>query len=147
MIKQLIAVYASTAGLSLAQQTGISGRLTDPCEARVAGAKVTAASDEGSKAATLTNSQGLYQFPTLGAAKYVLRFEAPGFTVAERTLSLLLGQVATVDVSLQLATASSFVAVEASPPALDTSRSQIEGNLNPAEGRHNPLSCRDLFLP
>src|SRR5258708_21879567 len=126
MTKQLIAACALTAGLTLAQQTGISGRLTDPSEASVAGAKVTATSDEGSKAATLTNSQGLYQFPTLRAAKYVLRFEAPGFTVAERTLSLLVGQVATVDVTLQLATASSFVAVEASSLGGDTIHFLIE---------------------
>src|SRR5260370_40669251 len=98
MTKQLIAVYALTAGLSLAQQTGISGRLTDPSEASVAGAKVTATSDEGSKAATLTNAQGLYQFPALRAAKYVLRFQAPGFTVAARTLSLRAGQVPPHDV-------------------------------------------------
>src|SRR5260370_37713182 len=143
MIKQLIAVYASTAGLSLAQQTGITGRVTDPSEAIVAGAKVTATSDEGSKAATLTNAQGLYQFPALRAAKYVLRFEAPGFTVAERTLSLLVGQVATVDVALQLATASSFVAGLAPTSAVGPSHSTIGENVTPGERVQKPVTDRN----
>ena len=119
MIQRLSILVILAAGLSLAQQTGITGRLTDPSNASVASAVVTATGDDGSKVQTLTNAQGIYQFPALRASKYLVRFQASGFAPAERTLSLLVGQVADVDVTLQLATASASVAVEAAVVAVD----------------------------
>jgi len=145
MIQRVAVVLALTAGLSLAQQTGITGRITDPTDATIAGAKVTATGDDGSKLDTLTNSQGIYQFPTLRAAKYVLRFEAPGFAPAERTVALLVGQVAGIDVALQLATASSFVAVEGLAPIVDTATSTIAGDVSPTEVSKIPLNGRNYL--
>ncbi len=75
----------------------------------------------------------------------MLRFEVPGFALAERTISLLVGQVATIDVALQLATASSFVAFQASTPAVDTASSTIEGNVSPAEVSKIPLNGRNYL--
>ena len=106
MIKRLAVGLAVAAGLSLAQQTGITGRITDPSNASVVTAAVTATADDGSKFDTVSNAQEIYQLPALRAAKYVVRIQSPGFAPAERTLSLLVGQVAGVDVTLQLATAS-----------------------------------------
>src|ERR1700756_2200845 len=106
MTKRLAVLLAATAGLSLAQQTGITGRITDPSGATIVAAIVTATSDDGSKLETLTNAQGIYQFPALRAARYVLRVQTSGFAPAERTISVLVGQVASIDLMLQLATAS-----------------------------------------
>jgi len=119
----LIAVFG--AGVGLAQQTGIGGRVTDPTKAVVETVIVTATGDDGTKVKTVTNEQGIYQFPTLRAEKYVLRFEAPGFAPAERTVSLLVGQSATVDILLQLATASASIAVESTAAAVDTTSSTL----------------------
>ena len=74
-----------------AQETGINGRVSDPSNAVVAGVKITASGESGSKFSTVTSNNGLYQFPTLRAEPYVLRFEYPGFAPAERTLTLLVG--------------------------------------------------------
>jgi hypothetical protein len=71
-----------------AQQTGISGRVTDPSEASIVASIVTVSGDDGSRFSTTSNPQGLYQ---LRAAQYVLRFEAPGFTPAERPVSVAVG--------------------------------------------------------
>ena len=57
-----------TAALALAQQTGITGRVTDPSKAVVGNVVVILTSDDGSKIETATNSQGIYQFPALRAA-------------------------------------------------------------------------------
>jgi len=133
MTRQLAVLFFLTAGISLAQQTGISGRVTDPSAASIDAAVVTATADDGARIKTISNSQGLYQFPALRAAKYVIRFEAPGFTPAERTISLLVGQVATIDIAMQLATASASVAVEAAAPAVDASTSSIAGDVSPTE--------------
>jgi hypothetical protein len=145
MTRQLAVLFFLTAGISLAQQTGISGRVTDPSAASIDAAVVTATADDGARIKTISNSQGLYQFPALRAAKYVIRFEAPGFTPAERTISLLVGQVATIDIAMQLATASASVAVEAAAPAVDASTSSIAGDVSPTEVAKLPLNGRNYL--
>ncbi len=133
-------------GLPLAaQQTGITGRLTDPSNASIANGVVTVVGDDSSRYSTTTSSQGLYQFPALRAAKYVLRFEAPGFAPAERTISLLVGQVMSVDVKLPVATASTVVAVEAAAVAIDTTGSSVAGDVSPTEVSKVPLNGRNYL--
>jgi hypothetical protein len=144
-VEKLALLIALTAGLSLAQQTGISGRITDPSAASIETAIVTATADDGAKIKTISNSQGMYQFPALRAATYVIRFEAPGFSPAERTLPLLIGQVATIDIALQLATASASVAVEAAAAAVDTATSTISGDVSPTEVSKIPLNGRNYL--
>jgi hypothetical protein len=134
------------AGLPLfAQQTGISGRVTDPSSATVTGVAVTATGEDGTVASTTTNAAGLYQFPGLPAHGYRLRFEASGFAPAERTLSVLVGQMANVDVSLQLSQTSSTVNVEAVANAVDTSNSSIAGDVSPTEVSKIPLNGRNYL--
>jgi hypothetical protein len=130
---------------SLAQQTGISGRISDPSSATVANAVVSATSDDGAKVSTTTNSAGLYQFPGLTARSYRLRIEAPGFAPAERTLTLLVGQMATVDVTMQLSQTSSTVNVESVANAVDTSNSSVSGDVSPTEVSKMPLNGRNYL--
>ena len=115
-------VIASVLTLS-GQQTGITGRVTDPSKGIISNVSVLATGADGSKFTTLTNSEGFYSFPSLRAAAYLVRFEAPGFAPAERTLTLLVGQVSTVDVNLQLASTSSSVNVESAVASIDTESS------------------------
>jgi hypothetical protein len=145
MIQRLFVALTITAGRSLAQQTGISGRLTDPSSATLTNAIVSVRGDDGAKLETITNAQGIYQFPSLRAGKYVLRFDAPGFAPAERTLSLLVGQVAAVDVTLQLATAASSIAVESIAAAVDTTSSTVAGDVSPSEVARVPLNGRNYL--
>ena len=56
----------------LAQQTGITGRVTDPSAGLIATVHITATADDGSKVQTTTNSQGLYQLPALRAGMFVV---------------------------------------------------------------------------
>jgi hypothetical protein len=128
-----------------AQQTGITGRLADPSAAVIADAKVTATGEDGSRIETVTNGQGLYQFPTLRAARYVLRFEAPGFAPAERTVVLLVGQTVSVDLSLEVASASSVVAVQAEAATVDTTSSTVAGDVSPTEVSRIPLNGRNYL--
>lgn len=128
-----------------AQQTGISGRVTDPTNASIVAAVVSATGEDGAKASTLTNVQGLYQFPALRGQRYVLRVESPGFTPAERTLTLAVGQIATVDVGLQVAAASSSVAVEATAEGVNTMSSTVAGDVSPTEVSKLPLNGRNYL--
>jgi len=128
-----------------AQQTGISGRVSDPSKATITNVVVSATGEDGTKVTTTTNMDGLYQFPGLRAGTYRLRFEVSGFAPAERTLSVLVGQMATVDLSLQLAQTASTVNVEAVANAVDTSNSNVAGDVSPTEVSKIPLNGRNYL--
>ena len=131
---------------AFAQQTGISGTVTDPTGAMLVSARVSAVADDGQKFATVTTNGGRYQFPALRATTYVLRFEAPGFAPAERTLTLLVGQSPTVDISLQLASTTSTVNVQEQAAArVETSSSTVAGDVSPAEVKKLPLNGRNYL--
>jgi hypothetical protein len=144
LIRTLGLAIAACLHLS-AQQTGISGRVIDPSNASIAAGVVTATGDDGSKFSTTTNTQGLYQLPALRAAQYVLRVEAPGFSPAERTITLAVGQVATADIALKVAAAASSVAVEATAVEVDTTSSSVAGDVSPAEVSKLPLNGRNYL--
>ena len=129
----------------LAQQTGISGRVSDPSNATVANVVVSATADDGTKISTTSNKDGLYQFPGLRAGSYLLRFEVAGFAPSERSLTLLVGQTATVDVAMQLAQTATAVNVEAVGAAVDTSSSNVSGDVSPTEVSKIPLNGRNYL--
>jgi len=145
MRERFLTVFALIAGMALAQQTSITGRVTDPSNAAVTNAVVGATAEDGTKLETYSNAQGIYQIPGVRAGKYVVRVQLPGFAPAERTLTLLVGQVATVDVTLQLASASTTVAVEAAATAVDTSTSTVAGDVSPTEVSRVPLNGRNYL--
>ena len=72
-----------------------------------------------------------------------LRFEAPGFTPAEKTLSLLVGQELTVDVTMRPASTSSTVDVLGGADLIEASSSQVGGNINPTQVATLPLNGRN----
>ena len=129
----------------LAQQTAIIGHVSDPSNASVANVKVTATAVDGSVASTSTNAAGLYQLPALRVGTYTLRFEVEGFAPAERTINLLVGQTATVDIALQLARTSTSVVVEATANAVDASTSSVAGDVSPSEVQKIPLNGRNYL--
>jgi hypothetical protein len=129
----------------MAQTTGVEGRVTDPSGGVISGAKVTARSDDNTVVSTITNNAGLYQVPTLRGGTYVLRFEAAGFSVAERTISLLVGQVASVDIALDLSKSLSTVNVESATAVAETSNSQVAGDVSPSEVQKVPLNGRNYL--
>ena len=85
------------------QQTGISGVITDASGAAVAGAKVEVKQTGGGSFVTKTNAQGQYVVPSVTAAEYTIIASAPTFATAKKKILLLVGQLATVDLLLPVA--------------------------------------------
>jgi Carboxypeptidase regulatory-like domain len=64
----------------------ISGTVTDPTGAIVAGATVTATNvDTGVALSQTTNSQGFYSFPELPVGKYTIDVKMSGFKAYQQT--------------------------------------------------------------
>jgi hypothetical protein len=83
----------------------ITGIVTDPTGAPIAGATVTATDmDRGTTLPTTTNADGLYNLPRVPVGRYEIRVEMHGFETAVRSSVVLqLNQTAKVDLKLNLA--------------------------------------------
>jgi hypothetical protein len=101
----------------------ITGTVTDPTGAVVAGATVSITSEAtGVERRVSSSDAGVFNVPNLNVGLYKLRVEAKGFRIEERTgLALNANQVINVDFRLTVGPAQSeTVEVTGAAPAIDT---------------------------
>jgi len=133
---------------SNAQNATISGTVTDPSQSPVASVAVAARNSEtNSVHSATTNEDGLYRLVELPAGHYVLTFEKSGFKVAKFAgVTLTVGQVLTVDGSLEIGTVSSTVEVQASRvPPIELENAQISNLVDSKRITDLPLVTRDPY--
>ena len=119
--KRLVSGLLAISGLisaALAQSTEgtVSGTVTDPSEAHVAGAAVNALNvGTGVGTSTLTNSAGVYVFASLPPGRYRITAEHPGFRRAVfQNVDLGIGSQISVNIALELGQATETVEVTGS---------------------------------
>ncbi len=128
---------------AFSQQTGITGVVTDTQGAIILGAKVEVKQAGAASYAATTNSQGVYVVPGIPAAEYTITASSPNFGTAEKRVLVLVGQLAQVNLTLPVASSASQVVVEAgSEYAIDTTSSQVSGNITPEEVQDIPVNGR-----
>jgi iron complex outermembrane recepter protein len=98
---------------AFAQNATATGEITDPSGAAVANAQVTLTNNQShAEQHANTNSAGLFSFPSVQAGNYTLTVDANGFTRYQKTdVTVTGGQNLTLDVTLQLQSASQSVTV------------------------------------
>ncbi len=138
----LIALSFVLASAAFAQQTGISGKVTDPSGAVIAGAQVEIKQASGATFTATTNSDGIFIVPSLIASDYAVTVSAKGFGTVEKKLTILVGQMGEASVRLPLATATASVEIEASGVEVDTTSSEVAGNITPEEIENVPVNGR-----
>ncbi|HEV2134482.1 MAG TPA: carboxypeptidase regulatory-like domain-containing protein [Terracidiphilus sp.] len=123
----------------------ISGTITDPSGALVAGAKVTATETETSfSRAAVTDSSGHYVIPNLRPTKYSLTVEAAGFRkFVQENVLLLANQAATVDLNLQVGSAEQSVVVNEAPPLVNTTTQTLSHVIEHERMVELPLNGRN----
>ena len=130
-----------------AQAVGaITGTVTDPSGAVIAGAKVTATRLEtGVSQSTLTSGAGTYTIPSLVVGTYNVVAEAQGFKSGAATrITLDVAQQRAVDFKLVLAGVTSTVEVNAAPPLLNTTDGSIAGLVSAEQVQTLPLNGRSI---
>ncbi len=135
---------------ALAQETinyaSVSGRVTDPSGAVVAGAQVTARQTETNlTAAAATDGEGRFRFPYLKVGPYEITVRQSGFADATRQLTLTVGAAFEVPVSLTVAGVETGVTVTAEAIVLEAARSQIAGTVSQTEVRNLPMNGRNFL--
>ena len=140
----LIAVFAALTGGVAAQSVRgvLSGSITDPSGAVVAGAKIQATNAAtGVSAATESTSSGSFQFAELPLGTYNVTVTASGFKTA--SYSNVLVQVNTttpLNVKLALGQSSESVTVTASSTGLQTESSDVGGVVTDRQITQLPLA-------
>jgi hypothetical protein len=144
-IPVLVAVLSLVASLAHAQQASIIGTVTDDTKAVLPGVAVTATDQAAGRQMTaVTNDRGEYRLLNVPAGKYTVQAELSGFTtVILRDVELLVGQNATMPVTMKVAQVSETLTVVGETPLVDTSSSQVAGNVNRQQMEEMPLMGRN----
>jgi hypothetical protein len=132
-------------GIASAQQTVITGQVVDVQGSAVPSASVVATSSAGATYKTVTDKNGDFQFPGVPATSYSLRAEAPNFAPVIDTLSVLVGQTVNVTMKMALAGTTESVTVTNDAGTIDTTSSQVAGNIDPETFAKIPLNGRNYM--
>jgi len=95
----------------------VTGTVTDPSGAVVPNASVTLKNNaNGSARTTTTTSSGAYRFSLLPPGTYTVSATAQGFSKAEETTSVNVGQATVANVKLAVGSSSQTVEVTSAAP-------------------------------
>jgi Carboxypeptidase regulatory-like domain len=104
----------------------LSGLVTDPTGAVVAGATVTLTNPATKEIRTTTTTAALYTFPALAVGPYSLELSPKGFkSVRVQDIVVSVGGATTRDVKLEVGAQGEQVMVEAGAQTLQTTESSI----------------------
>ena len=129
----------------------LSGVVTDPSGAAVAGASVTARDVEtGEVRNTETDAAGRYQVFALPIGEYEITVRKQGFAEQVRSgVHLVVGQVASANLELRVGEVTQQIKVESDAPMAAVTTADISGLVGERQVKDLPLNGRsyDLLLP
>jgi len=137
----------ATAGAS--GQTGttsVRGAVTDKSGAAIVGAKVTLLnSGQALQREAQTNEAGQYEFPALPPGTYLLTVEMANFrTFEQKNIQLLVNTPATVNVALEIGSATQTVEVSAQAVTLNTADASLGNAFGENQIKQLPLEGRNV---
>ncbi|HUA15941.1 MAG TPA: carboxypeptidase regulatory-like domain-containing protein [Verrucomicrobiae bacterium] len=125
----------------------VVGTVTDPSNAPIKGATVTATDTErGTVWTAQTNDSGAYNLLRLPVGSYTVKVTASGFeTAVEPAFTLVLNQTARVDVKLKVGQVSETVEVTGAAPILQTQSTEVSTVIDSTTNESLPLGTRDYL--
>jgi len=140
--------FLACAGRTFAQggvgYAQLNGTVTDPSGASIAGAAVNARNVSTSTTYTATSdARGFYVIPVLPPGTYELKVSFTGFAdYVRQGVVLTVGQTATVNVNMQVASAGARVVVTAEAPVIEPTKTEISQVVGPQQITSLPISNR-----
>lgn len=131
----------SQAGAGNAQ---LNGSVRDQSGGSVAKAAITLKETDTNRTYTaFSNDSGLYVIANLPPGKYELTTEASGFAKSTQTgIILTVGQVATIDVAVKVASSSEKVVVTTETPPVEPTRTEVSNVISTNQITSLPISGR-----
>ena len=132
---------------AVAQTTGagtITGTITDQSGSAVPGAAVVVHNtNTGTERALVTNAAGLYVAPFMQPSMYEITATKAGFgKILRKDLTLQVGQILTVDISLPLQTTTETVTVTGETSVVDTQKTDMSEVIDLTQQQNLPLNGR-----
>ena len=129
--------------LSHAQEAAVSGTVTDGSAAVLPGVSVRAVHEAtGNAFETVTDERGAFRLAVrVGTVRITMGLS--GFTPQTRTVELLVGQTAVVNVQLSLSSIAETVTVTGAAPLIEMTTSTIGGNVDPRQVQELPVNGRN----
>ena len=132
-----------------AQSTGgrIRGTVTDESGGAIIGAKVTLVNEGTSaKREAQTSGTGEYLFLEVPVGSYEVDVNQQGFKkYARKGIVLVLNEIATVDITLQVGSTVDTVEVTGAAPVIDTTSTQLGAVMTDQSVRELPLNSRSTY--
>ena len=141
----LFALLMSMSAPVFAQQSTITGIITDESKAVLPGVTITVTNvSRGTQVVGVSDERGEYRMLQLTPGVYKLQAELQGFAgaVVEK-IELLVGQNVTQSFALKVAAVTETLTVTGESPIIDTKSTQVAGNVNPTQMQEVPLLGRN----
>ena len=150
VVRWALLALLSVTPRSFAQTTvgtgSIVGTVSDPSGAVVSGADVTVTNlATGQIIRLTTNSSGAFNSGALIPGDYKTRIAAQGFSSAEVPTTVLLGNTATVNASLQIGNGKELVEVQDSALQVNAEQATVQGVLNAEQIENLPFNGRNFL--
>jgi hypothetical protein len=145
LILLLFAVRVESAfGQAATNFSQLNGTIRDATGGAVAKAPITLRDmDTNRTYSAVSNEAGLYVFAGVLPARYELTIEATGFAKSTRSgIVLTVGQTATMDVTLQVASGEEKVTVTTETPVIEPTRTEISQVVETGQINSLPISGR-----
>jgi hypothetical protein len=124
----------------------IVGTVNDPSGATISGAEITITNVGTRQVINLvTNSSGSFNSGALIPGDYKTRVSAKGFSSAEVSLTVLIGNTATVNVNLRIGNEKEVVEVQSSTLQVNTEQATVQGVLNAEQIENLPVNGRNFL--
>src|SRR5213083_3113965 len=148
-ITLLLSVLGISPAFPQSPSTGaqLSGTILDPNGAVVPGATVTLRSDTtGVEQSTTADASGQYAFLLVPAGQYTLTVEAAGFSkLTDTGVTLTVGQLAKLPLTLQLATVTAEVSVTSDAQLVETTRISVATTVDQIRIDNLPINGRNYI--
>jgi hypothetical protein len=142
----LVFALAVAAGHAQSNYAVVRGAILDPQKHPIAGAHVhIAANGTGAEREVSANEAGLYEIAGLQPGAYTLTVDNQGFARFTQDVNLEVGQQATIDLHLRLASDTQTVKVEASNELLKTQDASVGAVVDQQSVDSLPLNGRMLI--
>jgi len=131
-----------------AQDATVVGTVADESRAVLPGVTVTVSSLEtGRQFSDVTTERGEYRLVGVPAGRYKVQAELPGFApTVVPDVTLLVGQNATIALTMKLASVTETVTVSGEAPLVDTRHAQVSGNIDRRQMEALPIPARNWLM-
>jgi Carboxypeptidase regulatory-like domain/TonB dependent receptor-like, beta-barrel len=126
-----------------AQEAAISGTVSDQTGGVLPGVTITATHEAtGNTFVGVTDERGAYRLP-VRTGTFRIAVELSGFATIDRTIELLVGQNAVVNLQMVPSTLQESITVSATAPLIDTTNSSVGTNIDPRQMQELPVNGRN----